>query len=152
MNSEKPETAATPRSGNQPGNQPGHNPKSLARQPARASHRLLSVVHGKDERSLHLSPILQQIKDDGPALIDGEVLKEAAAAARLAKPAGAPEAKTATATVAATQPLLGDKHVKILIGFCAALTLGLCASLYLAWQQQQRLEDVEYMLKVLVTR
>ena len=41
---------------------------------------VLSVVRGKDERSLHLSPILQQIKDDGPALIDGEVLKEGAAA------------------------------------------------------------------------
>jgi hypothetical protein len=128
--------------------------KSAARPPVRsASNRLLSVVHGKDERGLHLSPILQQIKDDGPALIDGEVVKEGAAMAKLAKPAGAADAKAAPAAIAAApQPLLADKYVKVLIGFCAALTVGLCASLYFSWQQQQQLNNVEYMLEVLVTR
>lgn len=149
MNSiDKPETAA------KPGKQPVQNTKPAVRPPARSgSNRLLSVVHGKDERGLHLSPILQQIKDDGPALIDGEVLKEGAAALRLAKPAGAADAKAApAAALAAPQPLLADKYVKVLIGFCAALMLGLCASLYFSWQQQQRLANVEYLLELLVTR
>lgn len=115
---------------------------------------MLSVVHGKDERSLHLSPILQQIKDDGPALIDGELVKEGGAAPRLAprltKSAANADTK-APAAPTALQPLLADKQVKVLLGFCAALALGLCASLYFAWQQQQRLANVEYMLEVLVT-
>ncbi len=110
-----------------------------------------SVVHGKDERPLHLSPILQQIKDDGPALIDGELVKEAGAAPRLAKSAANADTKTPMAAVTMPQPLLAGKQVKVLIGFCAALALGLCASLYFAWQQQQRLANVEYMLEVLVT-
>ncbi|HEY0962227.1 MAG TPA: hypothetical protein VGE69_07705 [Pseudomonadales bacterium] len=120
-----------------------------ARAPQPKGNRLLSVVHGKDERSLHLSPILQQIKDDGPALIDGEVLKEASAAPRIAKTAS--EAKGNAAPAPTAQPLFADKQVKILLGFCAALALGLCASLYFSWQQQQRLANVEYMLEVLVT-
>jgi hypothetical protein len=128
---------------------PGQTPKApLA--PARAS-RVLSVVRGNEERSLHLSPILQKIKDDGPALIDGEVLKEAAATLKLTKPAAATDAKaTVAAPVFVAQPLLADKHVKVLLGFCAALTLGLCCSLYVAWQQQQRLANVEYLLETLV--
>ena len=81
--------------------------------------------------------------------LDGEVVKEAA---RLAKPAANGDLKAAPAPVAVAQPLLADRHVKVLIGFCAALTLGLCASLYFSWQQQQRLANVEYMLEVLVTR
>lgn len=120
--------------------------------PARAQakgSRMMSVVHGKDERSLHLSPILQQIKDDGPALIDGEVVKEAGAAPKPARSAVPTDTKTLTPPVAS--PLLADRHVKMLVGFCAALTLGLCASLYFSWHQQQRLANVEYMLKVLVT-
>lgn len=120
--------------------------------PARAQARggrMMSVVHGKDERSLHLSPILQQIKDDGPALIDGEVVKEAGAAPRLAKPAVSADAKPQAAPV--PQPLLAGRQVNILLGFCAALALGLGASLYFSWQQQQRLANVEYMLEVLVT-
>ena len=144
MNSiEKPDTAkSTP------------NTRPAVRQPVRSgTNRLLSVVHGKDERGLHLSPILQQIKDDGPALIDGEVVKEGAAALRLTKPAGSADAKAAPPLApSASQPLLADKHVKMLLGFCAALTFGLCASLYFSWQQQQRLANVEYMLEVLVTR
>lgn len=120
-----------------------------ARTPQKGA-RHLSVVHGKDERSLHLSPILQQIKDDGPALIDGELVKEGGRQ-HLAKPAQQAEARMAAAPMPAAQPLLGDKQVKVLIGFCAALAIGLCASLYFAWQQQQRLENVEYMLEVLVT-
>jgi hypothetical protein len=128
---------------------PGQNLKP-ARQPAKTSGRMLSVVHGKDERSLHLSPILQQIKDDGPALIDGELVKEAGAAPKLAKPAGSAETKAAPAAAASMQPLLADKHVKFLIGFCAALALGLSASLWFSWQQQQRLANVEYLLETLV--
>ena len=112
---------------------------------------MLSVVHGKDERSLHLSPILQQIKDDGPALIDGEVVKDTGLAPKPGKAASANDAKAPPLATAAPQPLLANKHVKILIGFCAALSLGLCASLYFSWQQQQRLANVEYMLEVLVT-
>ncbi len=135
--SEKPETNA------------GHNLKPATRQPVRSGSRLLSVVHGKDERALHLSPILQQIKDDGPALIDGEVLKDATAAPKLEKPAGAKAAPAAA--VPAPQPLLADRYVKLLIGFCAALAVGLGASLYFSWQQQQRLTNVEYLLEVLVT-
>jgi hypothetical protein len=116
------------------------------------SGRGLSLVHGKDERSLHLSPILQQIKDDGPALIDGEVVKEGGVTPKLAKPNGANEAKATSAVAAAApQALLADKQVKILLGFCAVLALGLCASLYFSWQQQQRLANVEYLLEVLVT-
>lgn len=128
---------------------PAHNTR-----PARTPHkgaRHLSVVHGKDERSLHLSPILQQIKDDGPALIDGELVREGAAQ-RLAKPAQPADTKTAAAPApSAQQPLLGNKQVKVLIGFCAALAIGLCASLYFAWQQQKRLDNMEYMLELLVT-
>ncbi|MGV3590951.1 MAG: hypothetical protein ACO1PZ_04625 [Gammaproteobacteria bacterium] len=116
---------------------------------AQKGGRLLSVVHGKDERSLHLSPILQQIKDDGPALIDGEVVKEAAAVSRIAK--NVAETKPPAAAVPAAQPLMADRQVKILLGFCAALALGLSASLYFSWQQQQRIANVEYMLEVLVT-
>ncbi|MDY6981844.1 MAG: hypothetical protein SV422_02030 [Pseudomonadota bacterium] len=127
----------------------GQNVKA-PRQPTRGG-RMLSVVHGKDERSLHLSPILQQIKDDGPALIDGEVVKEAGAAPRLAKSAANADTKAPAAPMPSMQPLLADKQVKVLLGFCAALALGLCASLYFAWQQQQRLANVEYMLEVLVT-
>ena len=142
---DKPDTATY-------ASRPGPNAKPAVRQPARAANRLLSVIHGKDERSLHLSPILQQIKDDGPAVIDGEVLKEGAGSARIAKPAGAVEAKATPAPAIAVQPLLADRHAKLLMGFCAALAVGLCASLYFAWQQQQRLANVEYMLEVLVTR
>lgn len=116
---------------------------------AQKGSRLLSVVHGKDERSLHLSPILQQIKDDGPALIDGELVKEAAAVPRTVK--NSPETKSAVAPLPAAQPLMADRQVRVLLGFCAALALGLSASLYFAWQQQQRLANVEYMLGVLVT-
>jgi hypothetical protein len=131
----------------------GQNPKPAGRQLRSGGNRLLSVVHGKDERSLHLSPILQQIKDDGPALIDGEVVKEGAAAPKLAKSAGATDTKaSAAAATPAALPLLSAKYVKVLIGFCAALALGLCASLYFSWQQQQRLENVEYMLDLLITR
>ena len=116
---------------------------------AQKGGRLLSVVHGKDERSLHLSPILQQIKDDGPALIDGELVKEAAAVPRTAKHAS--ETKGPVAPAPAAPPRMADRQVKMLLGFCAALALGLSASLYFAWQQQQRLANVEYMLEVLVT-
>ena len=129
---------------------PNQNLKPV-RQPPKTGGRMLSVVHGKDERSLHLSPILQQIKDDGPALIDGEVVKESGVAPKLAKPAGAFEVKAAPAAVAAVQPLLADRHVKVLIGFCAALAIGLSASLWFSWQQQQRLANVEYLLEALVT-
>ena len=124
---------------------PGQKPISPRQQPR--GGRMLSVVHGKNERSLHLSPILQQIKDDGPALIDGEVVKVAASTPRLANPPSANDAKAALPT----QPLLADRQVKVLLGFCAALALGLCASLTFSWQQQQRLANVEYMLEVLVT-
>jgi hypothetical protein len=75
------------------------------------------------------------------------------AAAKLAKPASAAEVKAVPAAVAvAPQPRLADKYVQVLIGMCAALTVGLCASLYFSWQQQQQLDKVEYMLEVLVTR
>lgn len=113
--------------------------------------RMLSLVHGNNERSLHLSPILQQIKDDGPALIDGEVVKDAAAAPKLAKPAANTETKVTPVPPVATQPSLANWQVKTLIGFCAALALGLSAILWFTWQQQQRLANVEYMLEVLVT-
>lgn len=127
-----------------------HQNLNPARPQAKIGGRMLSVVHGKDERSLHLSPILQQIKDDGPALIDGEVLKDNAAAPRLAKPGGAPDAKAAPAATA-VPPMLAERHLKVLIGLCAALTIGLAASLWFSWQQQQRLANVEYLLEVLVT-
>ena len=127
----------------------GQNLKPAGAQPK--GGRMLSLVHGKDERSLHLSPILQQIKDDGPALIDGEVVKEAGLAPKLAKPAGQNAAQAAAAVTLAPQPPFAGSHVKMLLGFCAALAIGLCASLYFSWQQQQRLANVEYMLEVLVT-
>jgi hypothetical protein len=127
----------------------GLNPKPARTQPK--GSRVLSLVHGKDERSLHLSPILQQIKDDGPALIDGELVKEAGAAPRLPKTAANTDAKAVSAPAPIAQSFMADKQVKVLLGFCAALTLGLSASLYFAWQQQVRLANVEYMLEVLVT-
>lgn len=128
----------------------GQNPPP-ARTPARSGERVLSVVRNKDERSLHLSPILRQIKDDGPAVIDGEVVKDAAANPKLAKPATSPDPKAAPAAPAPViQPLLAEKQIKVLLGFCAALTLGLCCNLYFSWQQQARLETVEALLFTLV--
>lgn len=129
---------------------PGQNLKPV-RKPASSGGRLLSVVHGKDERSLHLSPILQQIKDDGPALIEGVAVKEGVAP-KLAKPAGTADAKAAPAAAAAPQQTFNDRYAKALLGLCTALAIGLCASLYFSWQQQQRLAHVEYLLEALVTR
>jgi hypothetical protein len=107
-------------------------------------------VNGKEQRSLHLSPILQQIKDDGPAVIDGEVVPEAATAARLAKPA-ATETKPATALLPPLMnTLFGDRQTKILFGFCVLLSIGLACSLWISWRRQQHLETVEYLLETLV--
>jgi hypothetical protein len=127
------------------------NLKPTGRDALRSGSRLLSVVRGKEERSLHLSPILQQIKDDGPAVIDGEVVPEVAAAGKLAKPVAA-DAKVASAAIQAPvlQMLLGDRNTRILLGFCALLTLGLGCSLWISYQQQQQLETVEYLLETLV--
>jgi hypothetical protein len=130
-------------------NSNGQNPKPA--RPQTKGARVLSVVHGKDDRSLHLSPILQQIKDDGPALIDGELLKDGGAIARIPKAAANTDAKTGSVAPTVAHPFMTDKQVKVLLGFCAALTLGLSATLYFAWQQQVRLTNVEYMLEVLVT-
>jgi hypothetical protein len=118
---------------------------SKVQTPARGN-RMLSVVRGKDDRSLHLSPILQQIKDDGPAVIDGEAVVEKEAP-KLAKPAAAAQVPVASV---APQPAAADKQIKILIGLCCTLAIGLGCSLYLSWQQQQRLDTVEYLLQALV--
>jgi hypothetical protein len=123
-----------------PGNPTGKN------SPARAG-RFLSVVRTGDERALHLSPILRQIKDDGPALLDGELLPNKDGARKREAANSAPESKAPQAQpVPAPLPVPPPPHSLLILGFCALLTLGLGCTLYFTWQQQARLETMESLL------
>lgn len=121
-----------------------------------AGSNLLKARLESGQLNCHVSPVIYQIRDHGPAMVDGEVYKDSTAAALPGKPKTAPAVEPA-AVPAASEPAvaqLPDTQVpnrgayKAMIFSIVLLTIALASVSFYAWQQKLHVDDLQAELKI----